>query len=158
MCIRCHQAFTDDQILDQLTKSTDEFELWNHTSISHLCIAYIGFNGKECSDVAKVLLDKYVEWAESYSFPKKEEKYTYFALFGRPTALYVREEITKSNHMKEYVTDNNLTKEQILEYFDYLDNKYESTPAHDAKSAETIRYSLRKNKLWTKLCSLFLRW
>ena len=118
MCLRFHQAFTDSLILEQLTKKDANFDVWNETSIYHACIAYIGFNGKECADAAKIRLDKYIEWAEA-PLPEKKEG----SSFGRPSAQYVRNQITKFNPMKEHIMTNNLNKEQILEYFDSLDDQ-----------------------------------
>ena len=117
MCLRFHQAFTDSLILEQLTKKDANFDVWNETGIYHACIAYIGFNGKECADAAKIRLNKYIEWAETHLPEKKERS------FGRPSAQYVREQIAKFTPMKEHIAANNLNKEQILEYFDSLDDQ-----------------------------------
>ena len=125
MCLRCHQAFTDDEVLGQLQSNENDlkFDQWNDTSISHLCIAYIGFNGKECSDVAKGLLDKYIEWTEAHPVPEKNPDSPWDLFFGRPTAQSVRDEIAKFTPIKKHIMANDLTKDQIIEYLDTLDRE-----------------------------------
>lgn len=123
MCILCHQALTDKQILEQISSADEKFEMWNNTSVSHLCIAYIGFNGVECSNAAKKKLEEYIEWAQAKPDSPDEPDSNSFlqSFFGHPTATSVREEIVKFTPIRDHIMTNKLTKKQILEYLDSLD-------------------------------------
>ena len=123
MCILCHQALTDEQVLEQINSKDEKFEMWNDTSISHLCIAYIGFNGVECSNAAKKKLEEYIEWAQTKPDSPDEPDSDSFlqTFFGHPTAVSVREDITKFTPIRDHIIANNFTKKQILEYLDSLD-------------------------------------
>ena len=140
MCFRCHQEFTDEQILEQISSDKNSFELWNETSMSHLYIAYMGFNGRECSDIARKKLDSYIEWeqaqpaiqpvaqidscCESQQSGVQEFTASFLQSFlGRPSAESVKAEIAKFTPIRDHILANNLTKDQILEYLDSLDRE-----------------------------------
>ncbi len=65
MCLLCHQNMSDETVKEQLLESLEnpQFEVWNNTSISHLTISMVGFNGYEVADLANTLFKRYILWA-----------------------------------------------------------------------------------------------
>jgi hypothetical protein len=63
MCFDCHQKISNDSILEMLKEVIKEpkYELWNSTSVDHLIIARSGYNGNECAELAKKILDNYID-------------------------------------------------------------------------------------------------
>ncbi len=64
MCLLCHSAIGDENILSQLqgTLLDPRFEVWNRTSFRHLFIIAAGYNGSEAKRLALRLLDNYLSW------------------------------------------------------------------------------------------------
>lgn len=105
MCLKCHSNMSDAGILKQLSESLVEpkFDQWNTTSISHLCLAYIGVNGQEVSVIGKQLLDNYVSWKTENGNSRDG------TFFGNPTVKYVNDIITGADKMIAYMKEHNIT-------------------------------------------------
>jgi hypothetical protein len=108
MCIRCHQKIPDDKVIEMLKESFNnpQFEQWNNTSISHLCIASLGFNGLEARDLSNNLMKKYIEWKRLH--PNKNDG----TFFGNPTVQFVQSAYDDVNQL----VDNSIneSKEELL--------------------------------------------
>lgn len=105
MCLQCHQHMSNETVLQQFSDSllNPQFKEWNDTSISHLCIAYIGTNGEECITIAKELLEAYIEWK------KDNLKSNDGTFFGQPKPERVRKMVTNSDNVIAYMKEHNIT-------------------------------------------------
>ena len=61
MCRQCHNNLSNEEVLYQMKEAEIEpnFNEWNTSSVSHLLIIASGHNGKESSDIANKILDKF---------------------------------------------------------------------------------------------------
>lgn len=67
MCLHCHQQLTNEEVLRQMqgTLVDPKFNEWNETSINHLIITMLGYNGKECAAIAKEISENFLQWKKS---------------------------------------------------------------------------------------------
>lgn len=66
MCRYCHQKISDKTILETCHRALvdPKFDRWNTTSLSHMYITASGYNGKEAQELARQLLQNFIDWAE----------------------------------------------------------------------------------------------
>ena len=66
MCIKCHQGISDEEMIKSLEEvNDDEFIRWNTTSISHIKLAALGFNGPEARILAIEVFKRFIEWRKT---------------------------------------------------------------------------------------------
>ena len=66
MCIRCHSNLSDDYVYNDLYNTlhnNPNYEIFNSTSISHLHIAALNYNGEKVKKIAIELLENFSNWA-----------------------------------------------------------------------------------------------
>lgn len=119
MCLKCHGGLSDETVIEQLSESltNPQYEKWNETSISHLCIAYMGMNGQKGVEVAEKLLANYVDWKS------KNISLSDGSFFGNPTVDQVMKMINGSNKVKSYFRDNNITETSAIKHAFYSDKE-----------------------------------
>ena len=64
MCLDCHNGLSDTIILTQLKDKlkNPHYNAWNDTSLSHIFLASVGYNGSEAKDIANKLFHSYIQW------------------------------------------------------------------------------------------------
>ena len=120
MCLKCHQHISDETVVSQLTDSltNPKFEKWNETSISHLCLAYMGLNGETASNIASQLLKNYIDWKSNN--PDELDG----TFFGNPTVTQVKKMIHGSDRVKEYFKNNNINSSDEIRHAFYADKRH----------------------------------
>lgn len=99
MCFICHKAFADEIIKKQLVDALNKqnFEGWNSTSLNHVIIAAIGYNGKEASIISKEILVKYMKWVQDKPNEFYEKKLIYCTYDKKP----IFSSMLTYNHVEE---------------------------------------------------------
>lgn len=117
MCLKCHKGLSSEIVTKQLKDSLDnpQFEKWNETSISHLCLAYIGINGEEAKNYAKQLLDNYVSW-KTQNLKCSDDSF-----FGNPSADKVNGMMLNSEKMIDYLSSKNIVTSEGIAHAFYED-------------------------------------
>lgn len=108
MCISCHKGLSDEIITVQLQEAlkNPEFDVWNETSLSHMAICIVGYNGIECRIMGNQLLEEYIQWKSQKLF-----KSTYdMQKIVIATKLYNR--ANEVYHQK--IEGHSLSKEEIM--------------------------------------------
>lgn len=108
MCLFCHQSMPDETVKKQLLQSVEnpQFELWNATSLNHLIISVVGFNGYEVSDLAYKLVKDYIAWKNDDSlkdFEEKIEKLHSYVISGKEKGITDEELKEASKNIMENV-------------------------------------------------------
>ena len=69
---------SDEMVKKQLLETLEnpQFEVWNSTSVSHLTLSVIGFNGYEVAELAHTLLNRFIVWARENGVPIDESTVT----------------------------------------------------------------------------------
>lgn len=62
MCIECHMNLSNADIFNQLNTNNHNFDKYNETSINHLIIIALGFNGIKNKLLALKHLNNYKNW------------------------------------------------------------------------------------------------
>lgn len=66
MCLKCHEGISDEMMIKTLEKvNKDEYTKWNTTSISHIKLAALGFNGPEARKLAIEVFKRFIEWRKT---------------------------------------------------------------------------------------------
>ena len=75
-----------------------QFEVWNSTSINHLIISIMGYNGYEVSDIAYQLCKNYIDWRKEAGnneilddFEEKVEKLYSYVQTGKEKKITIEE-------------------------------------------------------------------
>lgn len=112
MCRQCHSQLSDETILTQLTEAlkNPEYEKWNTTSLSHICIAIEGANGKEAHDLGVQLAEGFYTWFLGSTNGVWESLYRYQPATGLepfPHSSEIRKMIddAKALYEKDYPSD-----------------------------------------------------
>lgn len=68
MCGQCHQALSDETVIQQWKEALEnpEFEKWNLTSFNHVLITIRGANGEEGHKLGVQLGEKFYNWFVGY--------------------------------------------------------------------------------------------
>lgn len=66
MCLKCHEGISDEKMIKTLEDVNEsEFIRWNTTSISHIKLAALGFNGPEARKLAIEVFKRFIEWRKT---------------------------------------------------------------------------------------------
>jgi hypothetical protein len=112
MCITCHKGLSDEVYLSKLKETliNPQFSVWNTTSLSHLAIGVVGYNGLECRNLAHQLMTNYIQW----KFLNKTTQDGLF--FGNPTIQYVHDLKQLADKVYyEQIENKSLGKEEIMQ-------------------------------------------
>lgn len=114
MCQDCHKGLSDSIVTGQLQNALEDpqFKKWSHTSLHHLYLASLGFNGKDAQVLANTLLYNYVMWASALSEVQSID-INMGTFFGPPNAKYAQDVLNCSRRIQAQFTDEGLCHEQI---------------------------------------------
>lgn len=66
MCLKCHEGISDEKMTKSLEEVNEgEFIRWNTTSISHIKLTALGFNGPEARKLAIEVFKRFIEWRKT---------------------------------------------------------------------------------------------
>ena len=75
MCLQCHQHLTDEEVIRQFSESVSadgtvtaelaKFDKWNTTSLSHVLITGLGYNGLVAQNLAIKIYSAFLDWAKT---------------------------------------------------------------------------------------------
>jgi len=135
MCYQCHSKLSDENVNKTLKSALEnpEFEKWNNTSISHLCITSLGFNGEEARLLSNQLFEEYITWKQS-NFNKMDG-----SLFGNPTSRFVMKAYDHINTI--YIQRGEKNGKELVHYWmgevSDFDNYYRTIDSN-TRSTECI--------------------
>lgn len=116
MCLQCHEHISDDELVEQLKDSikNPQFEKWNTTALSHVCIAIRGANGPEAHELALIDANNFYTWFLGATGGWWQYFSTYQPKSGLepfPDSSAIRKHIDDSNQF--YRDNKHLTRDEI---------------------------------------------
>ena len=104
MCFLCHQNLDNETLIEQLN-TPNKFEEWNTTSLSHLFIMALGYNGKEIKELALKNLDEFMVWYNSQMWDEYMPTNGLEAMYARVDIQNFIDFVRVTHYSKDELTD-----------------------------------------------------
>ena len=145
MCGQCHQALSDETVIQQWKEALENprFERWNTTSFSHLLITIRGANGEEAHKLGVELGEKFYKWFVGPSEGLWEYFVSYHPQFGLepfPSIQEVRKELDDA--FTFYKTTGQYNKHAVLGKTEESTTEEYSTEEDSTESTGDIANSI----------------